>query len=60
MDIPASTSQWGDIVTYLDLTEMVKAMVNKANVNNGFCIMHQVEDFYRSVSFASSDHPDTT
>jgi hypothetical protein len=60
VDISASTSQWGYNVTDLDVTEMVKAMVNYANTNSGFCIMHQVEDFYRSVSFASSDHPDAT
>lgn len=58
--IPASTSQWNYTVTDLDVTEMVKAMVNNANANNGFCIMHQVENYYRSVTFASSDHPDAS
>lgn len=58
--IPASTSQWSYNVIDLDVTEMVKSMVNNANANNGFCIMHQIEDYYRSVTFASSDHADAT
>lgn len=58
--IPASTSQWGYNATDLDVTEMVKAMVNNTNSNNGFCIMLQVEEYYRSVNFASSDHTDAT
>ena len=53
--IPASTSQWGYDVQDIDVTNMVKDMVNNAT-NNGFCIMLQNEVYYRSVSFASSDN----
>ncbi|MFT3843913.1 MAG: DNRLRE domain-containing protein [Lacibacter sp.] len=56
--IPASTSQWGYSVTDIDVTEMVKPMVNTANSNFGFCIMLQVEQYYRSVNFGSSDNVD--
>ena len=53
--IPASTSQYGYDVQDIDVTNMVKDMVNNAN-NNGFCIMLQSEVYYRSVTFASSDN----
>lgn len=56
--IPASTSQWGYSVTDIDVTELVKEMVNNANSNHGFCLMHQVEQYYRSMSFGSSDNTD--
>jgi hypothetical protein len=58
--IPASTLQWGYNVTDIDVTEMVKGMVNIANANHGFSLMHQVEEYYRSMTFASSDHADAT
>jgi hypothetical protein len=58
--IPASTSQWGYNVTDIDVTEMVKGMINTANANHGFSLMHQVEVYYRSVTFASSDNADAT
>jgi hypothetical protein len=56
--IPASTSQWGYSVTDIDVTDLIKGMVNNANANHGFAMMHQIEQYYRSVSFASSDNPD--
>lgn len=55
--IPASTSQYGYDALDIDVTNMVKSMVNNA-ANNGFCIMLQNEVYYRSVTFASSDHAD--
>lgn len=58
--IPASTLQWGYDVTNIDVTEMVKSMVNNANSNHGFCLMNQIEEIYRSMTFASSDHSDAT
>lgn len=56
--IPASTSQWGYNVIDLDVTNMVKEMVNNANSNFGFVLMHQIEQYYRSVTFGSSDNDD--
>ncbi|MEP7377813.1 MAG: DNRLRE domain-containing protein [Chitinophagaceae bacterium] len=56
--IPASTSQWGYNVLDIDVTNMVKDMVNNANSNNGFCIMLQNETYYRSMTFGSSDNVD--
>jgi hypothetical protein len=56
--IPASTSQWGYSVIDLDVTDLVKGMVNNANSNHGFAMMHQLEQYYRSVSFGSSDNVD--
>lgn len=55
--IPASTSQYGYDALDIDVTNMVKDMVNNAT-NNGFCIMLQNEVYYRSVTFASSDNTD--
>jgi hypothetical protein len=55
--IPASTSQYGYNALDIDVTNMVKSMVNNA-ANNGFCIMLQNEVYYRSVTFASSDNAD--
>lgn len=56
--IPASLSQWGYNVPDVDVTEMVKPMVNTANSNFGFCIMLQIEQYYRCVNFGSSNNPD--
>ena len=56
--IPASTTQWGYNVQDIDVTNMVKDMVNNANSNNGFCIMLQNEIYYRSMTFGSSDNSD--
>lgn len=58
--IPASTTQWQYNVTDIDVTDMVKNMVNTANSNNGFCIMLQNETHFRSMTFGSSDHADAT
>lgn len=55
--IPASTSQYGYDALDIDITNMVKDMVNNAT-NNGFCIMLQNEVYYRSITFASSDNVD--
>jgi PKD repeat protein len=55
--IPASTLRWNENAT-LDVTAMVTAMVSGAN--NGFLILLQNENYYRSRLFASSDHPDAT
>jgi hypothetical protein len=58
VSIPASTSQWGYNVIDLDVTNMVKEMVNNANSNFGFVLMHQIEQYYRSVTFGSSNNVD--
>ncbi|MEQ1799594.1 MAG: DNRLRE domain-containing protein [Lacibacter sp.] len=54
--IPASTSQWGYNVTDIDVTEMVKSMVNTSNANYGFCFMLQNETHYRSMTFGSPNN----
>jgi hypothetical protein len=53
--IPASTSKWNFDAPNIDVTEMVKDMVNN-DKNYGFCIMLQNETYYRAVAFASSDN----
>lgn len=54
--IPTSTSQWGYNVTDIDVTEMVKSMVNTSNANYGFCFMLQNETHYRSMTFGSPNN----
>jgi Disaggregatase related repeat len=54
--IPASTSQWNYTVTDIDVTNMIKDMIVPANGNHGFIIKHQIEEYYRSVNFGSSDN----
>ncbi len=56
--IPASTTRWNYNVA-LNVTAQVAAMM-APGANNGFSLMLQNEAFYRSMLFASSDHPDST
>jgi PKD repeat protein len=56
--VPASTSRWNYNVS-LDVTSQVIAMATGSGANNhGFMLQLQDENYYRSVLFASSDHPD--
>lgn len=59
VEIPASTAQWNYDVTDIDVTNLVKDMVSN-NQNFGFCMQLQVEQIYRSLLFASSEHGDAT
>lgn len=54
--VPASTTQWNYNVV-LNVTNQVIAMM-APTANNGFMLMLQNENYYRSLLFASSDHPD--
>jgi PKD domain len=54
--VPASTTQWNYNVA-LNVTSQVIAMM-APSANNGFMLMLQNENYYRSLLFASSDHPD--
>ncbi len=54
--IAASTSQWNHSVIDIDVTELVKSMVNTANANYGFCFMLQNETYYRSMTFGSANN----
>jgi PKD domain/Secretion system C-terminal sorting domain len=56
--VPASTLQWNYNVS-VDVTNQVIAMT-APGANNGFILMLQDENYYRSLLFASSDHPDAT
>ncbi|HUQ96311.1 MAG TPA: DNRLRE domain-containing protein [Chitinophagaceae bacterium] len=55
--IPASTAQYNYNVTNLDVTKLVKDLV-RSNYNYGFRLQQQSEQVYRSLLFASSEHPD--
>ena len=57
--LPASNAQWNFNVPDLDVTNLVKDMVSKKQ-NYGFCLQMQVEKYYRSISFASSEVADST
>ncbi len=57
VSIPASQSQWNWNVT-LNVTQLVQDIVTSGN-NYGFLAKLQNESTYRSVLFASSDHPDS-
>lgn len=54
--VPASTSETQDYV--IDVTNLVQDMVNDPQNSFGFQFKIATEDYYRSVGFASSDHPD--
>jgi hypothetical protein len=54
--VPASTTRWNYNVS-LNVTNQVIAMM-APGANNGFMLMLQNENYYRSLLFASSDHPD--
>jgi hypothetical protein len=54
--IAASTSQWNYNVIDIDVTELVKSMVNSSNSNYGFCFMLQSETYYRSMTFGSANN----
>lgn len=63
MLIPASTSRWNWDYTINNSTELqtiVQNMVNNPTSNYGFMLKLQTEETYRSMLFASSDHPDST
>lgn len=52
--IPASSSQWNNDVADINVTNMVKTMVD-LNENFGFCLQLKNEDIYRSILFGSSE-----
>lgn len=56
--VPASPVQWNYNVS-VDVTNQVIAMT-APGANHGFMLMLQDENYYRSLLFASSDHPDAT
>jgi hypothetical protein len=58
ISVPASTSRWNHNLR-LNVTSQVAAML-APGANNGFVIMLQNENYYRSMLFASSDHPDAS
>ena len=60
VSVPASTSKWNFDVLNLDVTNMVKAMINTSGANHGFCLMLKTEQYYRNLGFASSDHADAS
>jgi hypothetical protein len=55
--IPASTSQWNYNAPMIDVTNMVRTMVQTGE-NNGFCLELKTEEIYRGIVFGSSEHPD--
>ena len=56
--LPASTSQTQDYI--INATQIVKDMLDTPSASFGFMLSLQNETIYRSLIFASSDHPDTT
>ncbi|REJ81708.1 MAG: T9SS C-terminal target domain-containing protein [Bacteroidetes bacterium] len=54
--VPASTSPQQDYT--LDLTSIVQRMVNDPAGNHGLLFKLNNENYYRSLVFCSSDHPD--
>lgn len=57
--LPASTSGTQDYLD-IDVTALVQDIIDNRNTSFGFMIMLQKEEVYRSLIFASSDHPDAT
>jgi len=59
--IPESTLQWNWNFTdnSADLITMIQDMVSNQAMNYGFMIKLDTEDYYRAVSFASSDYTDS-
>lgn len=58
VSLPASTSQTQDYA--IDVTNLVKDMLNNPASSFGFMLSLQNETTYRALIFASSDHPDST
>ncbi|MCF8228657.1 MAG: PKD domain-containing protein [Bacteroidales bacterium] len=56
--IPASSHSLQDYE--IDVTDMVQDMVAYPDNNHGFMIILQLEEHYRRMNFASSDHPDSS
>jgi len=58
--IPQTTSQWnwGFTDSSENLIKMIQDMVTNPETNFGFMIRLETESYYRSVQFASSNHPD--
>ena len=57
--IPQSTNSLQNYPN-IDVTDLVQDMFNIPNNNFGFMLMLKTETQYRSMIFASSDHPDNT
>jgi len=57
--IPPSTDQWLYNATDIDVTEMVKVMVNSKE-NFGFCLQLKDESIYKSLLFGSSEATNET
>jgi hypothetical protein len=57
--LPASTSGNQDYLD-IDVTALVEDIINNRSTSYGFMLMLQTEEIYRSLIFASSDHPDVT
>lgn len=55
--LPESTSPNQDYLD-LDVTEMVRSMIEDQSTNFGFVIMNRIEYKYRSINFASSECAD--
>lgn len=61
--IPTSTSKWNwnyTIENSSELNTMVQDMVSNPNTDYGFMFKLAVEELYRGMIFASSDHADST
>lgn len=56
IEMPKSETQWNWDET-LDVTDMVQEMISTSE-NYGFMIKLQTEEYYRNLTFASSDHED--
>ena len=56
--IPQSTSENQDYS--LDVTDLIKDMINNPSSSYGFMIRLKTEQYYRSLVFASSDHPNAS
>lgn len=55
--IPPSNTQWNFDAPNVDVTDMVKVMVNDKK-NYGFCLQLKTEEIYRSILFGSSESSD--
>jgi hypothetical protein len=58
VNVPASISETQDYT--IDVTQLVKDELQNAGNSHGFMLELQNEATYRSLIFASSDHPDAT
>ncbi len=56
--LPADTNPSQNYI--IDVTSMVQSMVNSPATNYGFLLKLLTEQYYRGLTFASSDHPDST